>query len=129
TWPADYDGSDSLARFRGLSEQDAPFRAWRALRVSRFYGDLAERIQSSGASRHFLLLTEELFDDAEFVSRTRPRLNGSIAWNELLREAGIDAEAFSTNNQITLLRPNFIADGRPLPDSARDLQINSSEDL
>lgn len=129
SWPVAYDQADPLARLRGLSEQDAPFRVWRAKRVTRFYDDLAARVKSSDASRRVVLLTEELFDDAEFKSRIRPRLNGQIAWNELLREAGIELERNPPDARASILRPSYMPDVRQLPDTAPDLLVNSSEEL
>jgi len=128
-WTTEYDSADPLARLRGLSEQDAPFRVWRAKRVTRFYDDLAARVKSSDATRRVVLLTEELFDDAEFKARIRPRLNGQITWNELLREAGIDLGRHSPAERALILRPSYMSDVRQLPDTAHDLLVNSSEEL
>jgi hypothetical protein len=76
-----------------------------------------------------VLLTEELFDDAEFTSRIRPRLNGQIAWNELLREAGIDLERSTSTARANILRPSYMSGVRQLPDAAHDLLVNSSDEL
>lgn len=128
-WPAAYDAADPAARLRGLAEQDAPFRAWRAQRISRFYSEIAARVSFGDSARQLLLLSEELFDDPEFAARIRPRLNGTIAWTELLREAGITVEHFSNDPLTCLLRPSFIGGGRPLADRAHDEHINAAEEL
>lgn len=128
-WPANYDLADSVGRFRGLAEQDAPFRAWRAKRISRFYGDVAAYLQATDSSRRLVLLTEEMFDDLERSPRIRPRLNGSVGWKELFREAGIDFDSLAGDRGIVLLRPSYFKDGRQLPDAAHDDRINSSVEL
>ncbi|MEX2169358.1 MAG: hypothetical protein WD851_08605 [Pirellulales bacterium] len=128
-WPTAYDAADPVARGRGLAEQDAPFRAWRANRVSRFYSEIAARLSTGNSSRRLVLLSEELFDDPEFTARIRPRLNGAVAWTELLREAGIAPQHFANDPHTHLLRPTYVSDGRALADAAHDEQVNAADEL
>lgn len=114
------------ARHELLANQYADeWRAWRAVEVAKFYGQLAQIVRGN-TDRRLLLTTEKLFDHPLVAQRILPNLRDENRVAAALVDLGLDRQLLERNPGITFCPTLYIGSTKPLSDCANDLELNAA---
>lgn len=124
-------GADRFQRRSELLQGSgaAPWRAWRMGQLTRFYADLAARLQRDKPHLQLVLCTENLFAGTEAALRLRQAVSGRASLVDAAAELGVDLPALAATPGVCLLRPRRLAYDDALQARAPDLQITNAAEL
>jgi hypothetical protein len=117
----------SRARLVLTSHLEA-WKSWRIDELTKFYSDLAERIQNSGKNRRLVLCTEELLNSPATEPRLRQLISGRASLDEVAKDLGVDLKRLSATPGLSLLRSRRLGAVESIDARASEWRINTANE-